>query len=542
MDILLKNAKAYVERGHFVEAVHIKGEHVHAVGGTDELLQSVDKDVVKIIDCQGRTVIPGLNDSHLHLAMVGEAMAQLNLRGSTSVEEIAERAKEYLKTHEEAKVSGILGRGWDQDQFEDECRPPDRFDLDQVSTDIPIVLYRMCGHMASCNTKAIEMLGLDENSEQMEGGSFEVDAKGYPTGVFTEKAASKLRSTIPSLTIPEYGEALLQAMDYAIEVGLTSVQSNDARSVTGDRNEYMKMVKGLYEEGRAKLRYRHQMCFLSPEDLKETIDSGFLNDMGAGNKLSVGPVKLFKDGSLGGRTGLLSIDYVGMPGYRGISTMTPKVMDEFVKIAEEAGIQVITHVIGDQALEETMDSYKKYMKPGNPNRHAFVHLQLTSNEQLQRIKDENYVVEFQPIFLNTDSHIVEELVGKELASTSYANGTLAKLGIPTGYGTDAPVEDCNPFYCIYCAITRKDLKGRPEGGYRPEEAVDITEAIDAYTIGSAYCEFAENEKGRIKEGYLADLIVLDNDVFTSEPEKIRDTKVLLSIIGGEVVYEAEGFL
>ena len=185
-----------------------------------------------------------------------------------------------------------------------------------------------------------------------------------------------------------------------------------------------------------------------------------------------------------------------------------------------------------------MKTYEKLIKNGkNPLRHALIHCQITNKAMLENIAKNNVLVMYQPIFLDYDMHIVESRCGKELASTSYAFNTLDKLGGKISYGTDCPVEGCNPFLNIYCAVTRKDLKGNPEGGFYPEECVDIYTAVDAYTEGSAYAEFMENKKGRIKEGFYADMVILDKDIFTIDPIEIKDIKVLLTMVGGKVVYE-----
>ena len=230
-------------------------------------------------------------------------------------------------------------------------------------------------------------------------------------------------------------------------------------------------------------------------------------------------------------------EYQDDPGNRGVECITKEEMDEFCRLADAAGIQVVTHVIGDRAIEDVIESYEKVLHDGkNPLRHALIHCQITDREMMERIAGDDILICYQPIFLDYDMHVVTDRCGEELSSTSYAFGTAKKLGIHVSYGTDSPVEDCNPFPNLYSAVTRRDQKGWPEGGFFPEERVDIEDAVDAYTIGSAYNEFAEDFKGRLKPGYLADMAVLDTDIFTCRPEEIRTILPVMTIVDGQIVY------
>jgi predicted amidohydrolase YtcJ len=213
-------------------------------------------------------------------------------------------------------------------------------------------------------------------------------------------------------------------------------------------------------------------------------------------------------------------------------------MLQFCRMAQDAGMQVVTHAIGDDAISRTLDAYESVNLPGeNPLRHGVVHCQITDLPMLQRMVDSKIAAFYQPIFLDYDMQVLESRVGKELASTSYAFATFPKMGGKVGYGTDAPVENCNPFPNIYSAVTRMNLKGQPEGGFYPQEKVDIYDAIDAYTTGSAWCEFAEDEKGRLKPGYLADLVVLDTDIFTCPERDIPGILPVMTMVGGRIVFE-----
>ena len=540
METLFYNAKVYLEREKFAEAVLVKEGLISKVGTSEELLKTAEKDCKKI-DCHGKTVIPGLNDSHMHLLVLGESLQTVKLTNSKSVDEIIERCRKFIKENPELSKNGVFAIGWNQDLFEDDKRIPNRHDADKISTEIPIILRRVCGHLMVSNTKAIEMLGIDGNSEQFEGGTFEIGEDGYPNGVFTENACRQLRKVIPEFSLEDRARMAVEAMKHAVSFGVTSVQSNDLGAVVlGDKDKYFKMFCKIYEEGKGLLRYHHQITFQSPEELRNYAENGELvkGNYPEDSWITLGPLKLFKDGSLGARTAMLENDYADNPGNRGEERFDEKYIEDLCKAADEHGMQVVTHVIGDAATNSVMKTYEKLIKNGkNPLRHTLIHCQITNKAMLENIAKNNVLVMYQPIFLDYDMHIVESRCGKELASTSYAFNTLDKLGGKISYGTDCPVEGCNPFPNIYCAVTRKDLKGYPEKGFYPEECVDVYTAVDAYTEGSAYAQFMENKKGRIKEGFYADMVILDKDIFTVDSLEIKDIKPLLTMVGGKIVYE-----
>lgn len=532
----LINGKIYVERDTFAKAVVIEDGIITAVGTNEEILDCVGRDA-EIIDCEGRTVIPGLNDSHMHLLMMGAGLYQADTVGVASIDELLERVKAFMQKYPSRCANGIHSVGWNQDLFTHDKRIPNRHDLDKISTDVPVVLERVCGHVVSSNTKAIEMLGLKAGSPQFAGGTFELEDDGYPSGVFTENACSHILSTIPEYTFAEREDMFLEAMDYAVEHGLTSVQSNDV-GTSAAAELVFPLVEKVFASGKAKLRYHHQIAFKDTASFENYINGEFTRKNELHPYITLGPLKLFRDGSLGGRTATVFHEYLDDRGNYGVEATDDKTMLALINMADKANIQVVTHVIGDKAISDTVGFYESVMHEGkNELRHALVHCQITDKPLLERIVRDDIPVLYQPIFLDYDMHAVIPRCGEELSSTSYAFGTMARLGAHVSYGTDCPVESCNPFPCIYSAVTRKDSHGLPEGGFFPNECVDVYTAIDAYTIGSAYAQFEENRKGRIKRGYVADMVILDNDIFTCDPMEIRDILPVLTMVGGETVYK-----
>ena len=535
MKTILCHAKVYVEKGCYAQAVLVEDGLIAKVG-TDEEIMSCKEDGMQVIDCGGRTLIPGLNDSHLHFMQFGETLNQAQIDGVSSIDEMIRICREFAEKHPERVRDGLHAIGWNQDLFIDDKRIPDRHDLDKISTEFPIVLERVCGHIVSTNTKLIEMLGIDGDSPQFPDGDFLIGEDGYPNGIFTANACNIAKAIIPDFTLQERREILLDTMKYAVSHGLTSVQSNDVGTTFMDGPAAFKLFHDIYDKGEALIRYRHQVCFNDLEAFSEFAQGKYEPD----SWLTLGPLKLFKDGSLGARTALMKDGYVGDRGNHGLEWIKPDEMEKYCQLAKKHNLQVVTHVIGDAAIERTVDCYEHAFIDGeNKLRHALVHCQITDEKLLDRIAEKGILVFAQPIFLDYDMSIVEELCGKELASTSYAFGTLQRKGAHVSYGTDCPVEDCNPFPNIYMAVTRKNRNGKPDGGFYPSECVDVETAIDAYTIESAYGEFMEDRKGRIKEGYYADLVLLDRDIFTVDPMEIKDILPVMTMVGGKIVYQSE---
>ncbi|MBR6554995.1 MAG: amidohydrolase family protein, partial [Clostridia bacterium] len=296
---ILINGKIYLERDRFASALLVENGRIAAVGDSADLLAQAPE--AAVYDCGGRTVIPGLNDSHLHLLHIADQLARVDICGCTSVEDLISRCKAFLAENPKAREQGLHSVGWNQDLF-DVPRIPTRHDLDRIATDIPIVLERICGHILTTNTRAIELLGLTADSPQYAGGTFEFGEDGQPNGIFTENACRYAVDLIPSPSIEEQEALLLRTMDYAVAHGLTSVQSNDAGTSRSAAMgpQFFEMMRQIYARGAAPLRYRHQVCFQHPDQFAQFLRSGEREHPAyqGDSWLTMGPLKLFKDGSL----------------------------------------------------------------------------------------------------------------------------------------------------------------------------------------------------------------------------------------------------
>lgn len=530
MKKIFYNGKIYQNRDKFAQAMLVDQGIIKDIG-TNEYIISL-KDGCDLIDLKGKIVIPGFNDSHLHLEGVGYRLSNLNLYGLKSVDEIIFRAKEYINDN---KIDDILlGNGWNQDYFVNEKRLLNRHDLDMISTKIPIIFTRVCGHILVANTKALEILGIDESVLDIEGGKILREEDGFPNGVFCENAMKLFNKYLKTTTPHQREKYLEKAIDHAIKNGITSVQTND---VNGDNYmDVLSAYKKLENEGKLHLRVTHQCAFEDILSLSEFFKE--MNDDEYNTSFNkIGPIKLFADGSLGARTAYLREDYKDDSGNRGVRIYTDDELDEITRYIDSNNKQMLIHAIGDGAIKQVLNSYKKIIFNGNNKRHGIVHLQITDEEIFKMMKDLDCLALVQPIFLNYDIHIVENRVGEKLAKTSYAFNTLIKRGVHLSLGTDAPVEDLNPFNNLYCAVNRKDLNGYPDKSWNESEKMDIYDAIDAYTKGSAYVSFEEGVKGRLEKNYYADFVVLDDDIFEIDTERIKDIKINRTVVDGEIVHE-----
>ena len=536
MNTILVNGKVLLENGTFAEAIAIENGLISAIGSNVEI-SALKDDATDIIDARGNLVLPGLNDSHLHFHNLGSFLASLNLYGVSSIKEIIAKSKDFIASRTFEPNQAVVGRGWNQDYFSDEKRLLNRHDLDQISTEYPLIFKRACGHVTVCNTRALELAGITSATPQVEGGVFEIGDDGEPNGVFNENAMRLVDGLLPEASLESVKEKILVAAQHAISNGLTSVQTNDLNYGTAEYPYMIQAYQELAAANQLPIRVYLQCTFSEPTGFQSFIDQGYYTGYGD-DRFKIGPLKMFVDGSLGARTALMRKPYHDDASTCGVECLTQDQLNTMVKLADDNKFQVMVHAIGDEAICRVLTSYENVYNPdtNNPLRHGINHCQITDIPMLERFRDSNVIAFVQPIFLHYDLHIVADRVGDELASTSYAFNTMEELGIHTAYGTDAPVEDLKPFECIYCAVTRKDLTGNPSNGYYPNECVSIEKAIERYTIGSAYASSEEDIKGTLEVGKLADLVVVDKDLFTIDDDEIKNTHVVLTMVGGEVVY------
>ena len=517
------------------EAIAVRGDRIQAVGKTNEI-EKLKGPQTQVIDLGGHFVMPGFNDAHLHLAGAGLEKLNVNLIGVKSLDEFRER----LRAHVEAAQPGewILGGGWDETLWPVKALPS-RWDLDEVSGGRPVFLERVDGHLAVANTRALQLANVTIASKEPQGGKIDRNENGEPTGLLRDAAQSLVRSVIPKPSHDQRMRGIEVALADLAEHGITSAQD-----YSPDWDDF-KIYEELEKQGGLSTRISEWLPFNeSLEELKKKRDSHAQSDL----MLHTGMLKAFMDGSVGGHTAALFEPYADDPGNTGLPQYDPAQLNEMAEERVLAGFQLGFHAIGDKGVQMALDAFAGAERAareqkvtaangGNDFRLRVEHAQITTPAQIARFKELKVIASMQPSHLLTDMRWVDLRLGPGRAANSYMWAALLNKGVPLAFGTDYPVEPVTPFRGLYAAVTRKSENGKQE--FFPAQKLTMDQAIAAYTAGSAFAQFEENDKGKLAPGMLADFVVLDRDLTAVSPEKVLATKVLRTVVGGKTVYEAK---
>jgi predicted amidohydrolase YtcJ len=530
--------KVYTPFG-FREAIMIEGERISFVGSSCEAESLADKEFERI-NLNGRTIIPGLCDSHLHFLAWASNAEKLNLIGSKSISDIRKKLGKFVNNSnytDYTENSWIEGRGWNQELFESiSHKMPTRYDIDDIVPNIPTVLSRVCGHVGVINTAAMNKLGINKNTV-ISGGIIDLGADGEPNGIIRESALEFVWKNIQSSNDDDFNYLLSKYGKIAASFGLTTINSDDLSVLNDDYNRAINFYSKAECEGKLPFRLRQQFLLRTHQLLREFLANGWRTGLGS-KKYKIGPLKLLCDGSLGGRTAWLREDYADEPGTRGIPIYSQEDLDEFVWLAHSSGMQVALHAIGDATLDMCLNSIERAKSlRKNSLRHLIVHCQIADDNQLLRLKQLGVGVAIQPCFVPSDREMAIKRLGHDKASRSYGWKTMIDKGIIISAGSDAPVENISPLLGIHAAVTRQDENGCPYGGWVKSEKLSVAEAINMYTWASAWHANEESLRGEIVEGKLADLVILEDDIFTIAPERIKDILVSMTICGGNFTYK-----
>ena len=494
------------------QAVAMRKGKIVAVD-TDSKVQEWIGGQTKTVDLKGRTVVPGFNDAHSHIMSLGRKSSELDLRYASSIESIQRRLRNKAEATQKGKW--IFGRGWDQDRLK-EKRYPTRWELDEAAPDNPVFLTRVCGHVGVANSRALELARLGRKRTVSLGEFVDRDPKtGEPTGLVKEKAVDLICS-MPEPSERDLLEACTSALSEAAKVGLTSVTC-----ITSSSSEVQALQK-LEEQDRLPLRVYVMVPIECLGNFRNRqVDDPFLK---------VKCVKIFADGSLGARTAALAEPYADEPSTTGILYYNLDQLKRLVKEADEAGFQIAVHVIGDQASTQTLQAFEDAVGKQRvaKHRHRIEHASVLNPDLIKRTKALGLLATIQPHFVVSDFWIPERL-GPERTRWTYAFKSLIENGVLVAASSDAPVEPLNPLLGIWAAVTRE---------LSPQERLSVMEALRAYTLGAAYFSFEEDIKGSIEVGKYADLTILSHDPLKVEPDKIKDIKVEMTIVGGKAVYSA----
>jgi predicted amidohydrolase YtcJ len=458
----------------------------------------------------------------------GAQLDQVQLSDASSEQEFVNRIAVQVK--KTGKDEWILGGDWDETQWSP-AELPTHSSIDSVSPDTPVFINRHDGHMALANSLAMKLAGVTAKTPDIPGGVIVRDADGNPTGIFKDAAMQYIRKAIPAMTREQRLRAIKRAMDYAASVGVTSVQHMNPPY------EDVAAYSELAERGELTTRIYAAPMETGWEDFAKI---GLRHAWGS-SYLRLGAIKGYADGSLGSRTAYMFEGFTNDPKNHGILSgeMHPvEAMRDRLTKADAAGLQICTHAIGDQAISIVLDMYDHITKTnGERDRRLRIeHAQHMAAKDFDRFAKLKVIASVQPYQAIDDGRWAEPFLGHDRASRTYAFRTFLDHGVRLAFGTDWDVVPLDPILTVYAAVTRATLDGKHPDGWFPEQKLTVAEAVDAYTMGSAYAEFQEKEKGSITPGKLADMVILSDDIFKIRPELIRNVKVETTIVGGKVIY------
>ncbi|MFK2821177.1 amidohydrolase [Flavobacteriaceae sp. LMIT009] len=527
-----------------VEAVAIKDNKILFAGNLNEA-ENYKGDKTEMIDLEGKTMTPGLIEGHGHFMGLGYNELNLDLMNTTSYQQIVDAVAERVKTAKPGEW--ITGRGWHQSKWD--SMPSNavkgfqtHHKLSEVSPDNPVYLRHASGHAGFGNAKAMEVAGLINlagegiTSYEIEGGEVFVDASGRPTGVFNERAQGLITKHIPETT----PESDLQAFNLAVEAcyknGITGF--HDAGIGRGTIALYDKMKA----EGNMGVRMYAMITGWDEELINEWYEKG--PNVDPDHLFTVRSIKLNCDGALGSRGAWLLEPYTDMPDHYGHETLPMEVVKRTALNGLRNGFQVCSHAIGDRANKEILDRYEaafeELSKQDADHRFRIEHAQHLHPDDIPRFAELGVIPAMQAVHMSSDRPwAIDRLGEKRIKEGAYMWQDLLQSGIPIVNGTDVPVEPLNPIPSFYASVSRKTLKGTPEGGYEPEQKMTREQALKSYTLDAAYGAFEEDIKGSIKVGKLADFTIYNQDIMTVEEDKILNTEVIMTIFDGKVVYKKE---
>ena len=520
VDLIITNATIYTVDSEFgmAESFAVAEGKIKAVGKEKDILAKYSSG--NIMDAQGNWVYPGFNDAHCHFNGYGMNLLQYaNLRGTESPEEIYHILKKH---HKEFGGEWILGRSWDQNDWE-EKEFPNKGKLDELFPNNPVYLIRVDGHAGWCNSKALEIAGIDVGTK-ISGGDVLVK-NGEPTGVLIDNAMGLVSKYIPDPDKGQQEKGLLAAQKNCFAVGLTSVTD------CGVGKQTVLLMDGLHKEGKLKMRV-NAMLSPSKENFEHFVKKGVYNT----GMLMVNTIKLFADGALGSRGALMLEDYSDDPGNKGLQINSQEYYDEICQLAISSNYIVATHCIGDGGNRLMLDTYGKFLKGKNDRRWRIEHAQVVHPDDFAKFASFSIVPSIQATHCTSDMYWAADRVGEKRIKGAYAYQTLLnQLGwLPNG--TDFPVEEIDPLLTFYASVFRVDAKGWPEGGWQKEEALTREQTLRSMTIWGAKASFEENEKGSLEPGKWADFIILDTDLMEANPGEVLKAKVLSTWVAGEKVF------
>lgn len=518
-DLLLYHGVIYTvdSPSTVAQAIAVKDGKILATG-TDEEIRSTYAATTET-DLHGHAVYPGFIDAHSHFYGYATDLLKLDLTGTNSFSVILDSVTAFSKRN---RFSWILGRGWDQNDWQDKSFP-ERSELDRLFPNQPVFLMRIDGHAALCNGAALKIAGID-NTTKVEGGEILLkDAN--PTGLLIDNAVALVASKIPAFPESLNAQALLMAANNCFKAGLTTV------SDAGLGKDSIELIRKMQHAQQLRIRV-NAMISCTPATMNHYLKTGpIVEDL-----LTVRAIKVYADGALGSRGALLKAPYTDQEHHTGLSLCGREFLESTAHQSEEHGFQLCTHAIGDAAVKMVMDVYEHQLKGKNDLRWRIEHCQVVDDSELDDFSAYSIIPSVQPTHATSDMYWAEERLGPERIKHAYRYKDLLNAAGTIAFGTDFPVEQIDPLMTFYAATVRKDRKGFPADGFQPENKVSRQTALRAMTIQAAYANFEETKKGSLSAGKFADFVVLDKDIMKVTDEELPTVKVIATYLAGEKVF------
>ena len=545
-DTIITHARIYTVNAKqpWAEAIAISGDKIVAVGSAEQVV-SYKGASTSVIDAGGRLVLPGFTDCHIHFLDGSLSLGRIQLEGVTSLTEIQKRVKDYSAQHPDQPW--ILGRGWSYPVFAPGL--PDKKYLDEIVPNRPVYLEGFDGHTWWANSKALQLAGITRATKDPPGGAFVRDAKtGEPTGAIKEDAADAVvKKVIPIPPRAERLQALRNGIKEANRVGLVRVHSAGGVSIAASDLDNAELFDELRKSGELNLRF-YLAYRMNPPEASEK-DFAAIDEARRryhDEWISAGAAKFFLDGVIETHTAAMLAPYSDDPSLKGSLWWEPAKYQAAISELDRRGVQVFTHAIGDLAIRTALDAYQTAAKQNRTadSRHRIEHIEDASAADIPRFGPLGVLASMQPLHAYPDDDTLKVWsgnVGPERAQRAWAWKSIQDAGGHLAFGSDWPVVTLNPWPGVQNAVTRQTAEGNPPGGFVPRERLSVDDAIRGYTLGAAFAGHREKTEGSIEAGKLGDLIVLSQDLFKIDPNQIGNTEVLMTIVGGKIVYRSSSW-
>lgn len=512
----------------WAEAVAARGDRIVAVG-SDQQVRALAGEGTRVIDAGGGMLVPGFIDSHVHFVWGGSSLSSVQLRDAATPEEFVRRVSAFADTLQPGEW--VRNGNWDHENWGGDL--PTRQWIDAVSADNPVWITRLDGHMALANSLALELAGVDSDTADVAGGTIVRDSTGEPTGVLKDNAMALVAAVVPAASDAQLDREVAAASAHVAAQGVTSVHD-----MADPGWPSLAAYRRAHQRGELRTRIYAVMPLSDWERVRDEVTSH-----GAGDEwLRIGGLKGFMDGSLGSHTAAFLDPFTDAPDDTGLLLHPLEQIRDWVGAADAAGLHLMVHAIGDRAIRELLDIFGSVAAANGPRDRRFrvEHAQHIHPDDLARFAEQGVVASMQPYHAIDDGRWAEKVIGPARIKTTYAFRSLLDSGARLAFGSDWDVAPATPLEGIYAAVTRRTLDGANPAGWVPEQKITVEQALRAYTIDAAYAAYEETLKGSLEPGKLADLVLIDRDISQVPPESIREARVLMTVVGGQVVYAAEG--